>query len=151
MGSEAQRIGDAMRAHAARAAKMLVLEIDKELRKGTPVDTGHARRNWVPSIGSPHGSETKDDSAHAAGIAEVLRYQLEQGPLWVANVVPYILRLNYGHSTQAPAGFVEIAVDRAMGTVKAKTGVDYQTAYREDAAQAGASNTASAYSPFGDD
>lgn len=157
MGKQAAAIGDRLRKEVAGVCKMLALEIDKELRRATPVDTGHARRNWVPSVGQPFTSEVSDDSAHASGVSQVIAYQLAQGALWVANSVPYIRALNYGHSTQAPAGFVERAVDIAIQKVQSKvksTAVDL-TAFRASFASAvggaGAENLASAYSPFGDE
>lgn len=119
MASAAQ-IGDNLRAAVAHAVRMLALEIDAELRRATPVDTGHARRNWVPSVGQPNAQEAKDDSARAQGIADVMAYQLASGALWVANVVPYIRSLNYGHSRQQPAGFVERAIAVALQKVEAK-------------------------------
>ena len=156
MGKQAAAIGERLRKEIATAGKALALEIDKELRRSTPVDTGHARRNWVPSVGQPYASETSDDSAHAAGVSEVLAYVLESGSLWVANNVPYIRSLNYGHSQQEPAGFVERAVDIALQKVQAryKGRIDL-TAVRarvqSEIGGSGAENLASAYSPFGDE
>ena len=115
-GGQAKAVGDAIRQVIADAVKMLILEIDANLRETTPVDTGHARANWVPSIGSPHQGED-DGAAHDQGIAAVLAYQLTQGPGYVSNHVPYISALNYGHSKQAPRMFVEAAVDKALATV----------------------------------
>lgn len=51
----------------------------------TPVDTGQARNGW--QIDTTGGQTT------------------------VENRVPYINRLNEGHSKQAPAGFVENVID----------------------------------------
>lgn len=55
-----------------------------ELRAATPVETGRAREGW---------------RRDATGIR---------------NEVPYVARLNAGSSRQAPAGFVEAAIDRAL-------------------------------------
>jgi hypothetical protein len=130
---------------------MLALEIDKELRRSTPVDTGHARRNWVPSVGTPNTSIAADDTASAAGVAAVLAYKLESGSLWVANVVPYIRSLNYGHSQQAPAGFVERAIDMAMAAVERKGGdvTTMRKQFQDEVGGSAAGNVAGAYSPFG--
>ncbi len=118
MGKQSAAHGDAMRKAVATAAKALILEIDAELRKSTPVDTGHARANWVPSVGTPH-SGTDSGSAHATGVAAVVGYELGP-PLFESNNVDYISRLNYGHSKQAPALFVESAVERAQATMQAR-------------------------------
>jgi hypothetical protein len=145
---------------------MLVLEIDKELRRSTPVDTGHARRNWIPSVGQRGAPGAISDTKREAGMQQILAYTLSQGALWVSNVVPYIERLNYGHSGQAPAGFVEMSVDRALATVRAKLAkrgsfidlAPLQAEIRERLAEISdnqggqaAGNVASAYSPFGGD
>lgn len=101
MGAQSKRIADRLRAELANVVKALVLEIDANLREATPVDTGHARANWVPSIGTPHTGEDSG-AAHEAGIARILGYVLEDGPVFESNHVPYINALNYGHSKQAP-------------------------------------------------
>lgn len=129
MASAADALQRKIEAAIERAAKAAILEINRELRKsgtGTPVDTGHARANWIPSVGSPNTTEHagSSTSAQQAGEAEVLSFKLGQGMLYITNVVPYIRRLNNGSSKQAPRLFVEAAVDRALATVRAKTGVD---------------------------
>lgn len=160
MGKQAAAAGARMRKYISNAAIMLVLEIDKELRRNTPVDTGHARRNWVPSVGLPSEAEATDDSLHAAGVAQVLSYKVEDGPLWIANVVEYIRRLNYGHSSQKPAGWFERSVDIALQRVQERLErlgrTDFDIAsiraeYQSFVGGEGAANLASAYSPFGDD
>lgn len=123
MGKQAQAIGEQLRNELANACKALTLEIDKELRRkgiGTPVDTGHARANWVPSVNTPRIEEQPGTSsaAHDQGVAAVLSFKLGDGVLYVSNGVPYIRRLNEGHSKQAPALFIEAAVDRALATVQ---------------------------------
>lgn len=153
MGAQARAIGDRLRKHIETIFKALCLEIDRELRKATPVDTGHARANWVPSVGSPHFGEvattrvagTVGSSAHAAGVASVLSFKLGDGALWVSNAVPYIEVLNYGHSNQAPPLFIEAAIDRAIATIQQRYAINISLDR-----PTGAENLASAYSPFGD-
>jgi bacteriophage HK97-gp10 putative tail-component len=159
VGKQAARIGAELRARIAMAMKMLALEIDRELRRNTPVDTGHARRNWIPSVGSMNTTEANDDGAHQAGVLEVLSYKLTDGALWVANVVDYVHYLNYGTSDQQPAGFIERSVDIAFQKAQAKISakgwdVDLsgmRTEYQGFVGGEGAENLAGAYSPFGDD
>lgn len=143
MASQASRIGDALRKRARDVTRMLALEIDKELRRGTPVDTGHARRNWIPSVGEPNTTEAADESARAQGLAALMAYELDKGAVWVANVVSYIRQLNYGHSTQSPAGFVERAIALALQAVSAKghdvSGMQDAFARRHENAFTGAS------------
>jgi hypothetical protein len=109
-----------LRAEAAEAAKTLVLEIDANLRAATPVDTGHARANWVPSVGEAFAAEAAGSAAHDAGVAQVLSFKLGDGDLYETNNVPYIGRLIGGSSSQAPAGWDLAAVDQAQQTVQAR-------------------------------
>lgn len=92
----------------------------------TPVDTGFARAGWTPEIGSPFSGSLvpPDDKAEArtraserrsrnfARAAEILsRYRLGMGRVFISNPVIYILALNAGSSAQAPAAFVERAIE----------------------------------------
>jgi hypothetical protein len=166
VGRQSEAIGRALRAELGKLCKMLALEIDKELRKSTPVDTGHARANWVPSVGSPHVGEVEQmrvarnvgSTAHANGVAQVLRFKLGDGDLYISNAVPYVPVLNLGWSDQAPRLWIEMAIDRAIATVSARYAgravVDRasflgQTAGgRELLGGELAGNLADAYSPF---
>ena len=109
--------------------KKLVLDIVANLQRpgadgGTPVDTGWARANWIPNIGSPAkgtaGSREQAEAGQlpsdsATGVAKVVTsYRLSQGPVHITNNVPYILPLNEGSSKQAPRGFVQQAVRKAV-------------------------------------
>jgi hypothetical protein len=101
--------------------RKLILDIVDTLIETTPVDTGWARANWVPSIGQSVEGPFGDDQdvgtaefAQSAGVAEMLGYDINKGPAFVTNSVPYIERLNQGSSTQAPSGFVETAIDSAL-------------------------------------
>lgn len=146
----------------AKAVIALTLQFDSNLRRqpsagGTPVDTGHARANWVPSVGAPYTAEASGASAHEAGVAAVISYKLSDGPLFVSNNAPYIGLLNIGSSKQAPAGFIEMAIDEAVAKVQSSFNVDFGSAGgnfdRFVDAQGGraAEGVAGSYSPFGGD
>lgn len=74
----------ALAADLAETRDRLAGHLLEELRAATPVATGRARAGWR---------------------------RTETGLL---NDVPYVGRLNAGSSRQAPAGFVEAAIDRAL-------------------------------------
>ncbi len=151
MGAAADALQRKLDALIERAAKALILEIVRELKRSTPVDTGHARANWIPSVSQANTQEAQDAALQAAGTAAVTAYKLGQGLLFVTNVVKYVRRLNDGYSKQAPALFVETSVARSIAKMKAKTGVDFGYAeYVSSAGAASAGNMAGAYSPFGD-
>jgi hypothetical protein len=161
MGRQAAAIGERLHSALADACKALALEIVRELKRrgvGTPVDTGHARANWIPSVGSPSTTEAPGNSTAAQdqGVAQVLSFKLGDGVLWVSNVVSYVPMLNRGSSKQAPALFIEAAVDRALTTVQQRFAKridisELASGIRSQLGASGAENLASAYSPFGDD
>jgi hypothetical protein len=117
--ADADAVAAQLNAAIALVAKSLILEIDAELRGATPVDTGHARANWAPSVGAPFTSED-DGAGHDAGVAAVLAYRLGDGDLYESNNVPYIGFLLGGSSAQAPPGWDAAAFDRAVAAVQAR-------------------------------
>ena len=91
---------------------------------GTPRDTGFAANNWLVSLNKP-GEGTPNAASSGtveSGIHVVFDWEFGD-VVHVTNNVPYINRLNYGHSTQAPAGFIERAVENAITDtqIKART------------------------------
>lgn len=109
----------------------LGLEVTANLQERTPVDIGWARANWIPAIGAPQtivndgkptpGAVSVAVARQAAGVAQLASYRhVAQGSIFVSNNAPYIRRLNDGWSRQAPSGFVQIEVRRAIKTVKAR-------------------------------
>ncbi len=110
----------------SRVITKITLDVTANLVETTPVDTGWARANWVPSIGQPAlrdlPSTRPDDAQVVAGaVAEqqtakagILGYALKMGRVFVTNNVPYILDLNDGSSKKAPVGFVQRAIAKAV-------------------------------------
>src|SRR3989442_15420599 len=122
------RVVAALDARVEQIVKALTLNVVANLVRapaqgGTPVDTGWARANWIPSIGSPRDAlagsrESVSTVEQEAGVALVAgTYKLAQGAGFVSNHVPYIGDLNAGASPQAEAGFVERAVVEAAKQV----------------------------------
>jgi hypothetical protein len=104
----------------SREVRKLGIRIDQGVVLGTPVDTGRARANWLVGIGTaPAGTtENLDQGGNAsiqAAVSVIGNYPADKLPdLWIVNNLPYIGRLNDGSSEQAPAKFVEAAIDRAL-------------------------------------
>lgn len=101
-------------------------KITNRLLETTPVDTGWARANWLPSVGTPilqdltseRPSRNEILAVEAEGQAALNRitstYTLVQGNVFITNNVPYMQELNDGSSKQAPKGFVQFAVKGAL-------------------------------------
>ncbi len=103
----------------------MVANLQEQPPIGTPVDTGWARNNWLPSVGEPKimDADKKDPTpadvaargkVSQAGTNDVLAWKNGDGPIFATNNVPYIRALNAGHSKQSPAGFVQAALERAV-------------------------------------
>jgi hypothetical protein len=105
------------------------------LAKGTPVDVGTARSNWMLSLGAasqgtrpafspfasrwrpvpgvnPGGSlsETRNQAGVTWSATAAIKGRKPGQAVYIANNLPYIARLNQGHSKQAPSGFIQRAV-----------------------------------------
>lgn len=91
----------------------VVFLVGRRLVTMSPVDTGRFRSNWQFSTGTPAVGET----AEIEGDGETLdRLLLAVGDLsigevaYIVNNLPYAIPLEYGHSTQAPAGMVRVTI-----------------------------------------
>src|SRR5690606_26492885 len=75
----------------------------------TPVDEGTARGNWQTSVGQPK-TGTIDRVGADAAIAEVNAAVPDEAGqvVYLSNDLPYIRKLEYGHSDQAPQGMVRL-------------------------------------------
>ena len=113
--------------------EQLILGVEKLVRLGagkageivvlaTPVRTGLARGNWIPSIGSPQRGRKPPDKSGRSTIAKaktVFRgYRIGGNGIFITNNVPYILDLENGNSRQAPNGMTALAIQAAKAVVK---------------------------------
>lgn len=106
----------------SRLMANIAVQTTSELVKETPIDTGFAQSNWIPTIRGPFvgtvgikavGGVTRSPQQVAISTIQAT-YKLTDGNLFVTNNTPYILSLNDGSSTQAPSGFVQIAIAKAI-------------------------------------
>ncbi len=101
-----------------KTVKKLVVNSTASLKELTPIDTGFARSNWVPQIGSPFGGvagsvSAVSDSNQAAGLLSVLT-SYKDGKVYISNNTSYIAKLDSGSSKQAPKGFVLRSLNKAI-------------------------------------
>lgn len=100
--------------------------IDQALVVSTPVDTGAARSNWLPSLSFP-----ADRVVPPRGVIEAIQearqvqaaYEREDPDedaraLYITNNLKYVPALNNGWSRQAPAGFVQRAIAIGLAELK---------------------------------
>lgn len=103
------------------------------LTSAHPVDTGFSRAGWIPSTQAPAPGPTtrppvRTDAEDAAkrlfakhsDAAKALRdgYKLQSGAVYITNNVAYVIYLNQGTSAQAPAMFIERAVETAIAETR---------------------------------
>lgn len=124
-----QALSKAIPVNVKRGLKQTVLAIDQVLVTSTPVDTGRARSNWI--VGSGPSNEAISayfpgkDGASAAANAQAALQQAQDfldssdvSVIYISNNLAYIQYLNEGSSAQAPAGFVEAAVEAGVAAIK---------------------------------
>jgi hypothetical protein len=109
-----------------------VITVASAVALRTPVATGRARANWRTNIGGPLTSQVTtfpagtngSTGAAAAGQAindattKMAGYSKSGVPIYISNNLPYIDRLNKGHSKQAPAAFIESAIMAGIKAIK---------------------------------
>ncbi len=97
------------------------IELFSSVVKGTPVDTGRARGNWQCSVGSAKTDQTdRLDQSGSTVVADIVSTVPEKvgSIVWLSNNVPYIRKLEYGASKQAPDGMVRINIQRFAGILR---------------------------------
>ena len=109
--------------------RKVALAVDTAVVIGTPVDTGRARANWQVGLGSapdgtlPAPSSPEEGLANALSAGQVTIGAYKGGTIiHITNNLPYIEALNNGHSSQAPAGYVEKAVAAGVDTIRGAAG-----------------------------
>jgi len=107
--------------YTSQEMRKLGILADQAIVSATPFDTGRAKSNWLMSLGTPdesinESSISLNGSYSTQLAASVLSsYPADSLPdIWICNNLPYIARLNDGWSQQAPAKFVEVAIEQAV-------------------------------------
>lgn len=129
LSKKMERLSRAIPVNVKRGLKETVLVIDQALVTSTPVDTGRARANWIvgtgPSTAAIDAYFPGKGGATAAANAEAALQQARDfldgadvSVIYISNNLEYIQYLNEGSSAQAPAGFIEAAVDAGIAHVK---------------------------------
>ena len=127
------RVAVQVEVNVERAVKDCALAVTKSVVHATPVDTGRARSNWtaeldqafdrlfasrIPGVKGSTG-EANADAAISQASEVIEQFDIDKNQsIHIANSLPYIQPLNDGHSRQAPADFVKLAVMEGLETVR---------------------------------
>lgn len=127
------RIAVRVEGNVERAVKDCAQAVLRSVVEATPVDTGTARSNWTPELDRAFEGlfparvpGTKGSTADANAVATIeagapvieafdIRTNRE---IHITNNAGYIQALNDGHSKQAPADFVRLAMLDGLATVR---------------------------------
>ena len=99
-----------------KTVRAVALVVDSTLVDTTPVKTGRARGNWNPSLNVPDATIREPNQKKP--IEPIAAAYKITDTILISNNLPYIKRLNEGYSKQAPAGFVDAALERGKRAVK---------------------------------
>lgn len=114
----------------------IAFDVDSRLIAATPVDTGRARSNWLPSVGNPRNGEVPI-RPQTESIIEA-QATFSSAPVfpvcWISNNLPYIHRIiEEGHSAQAPPGTLTSILDSVSASAKRAgygIGLSYRWTYK---------------------
>ena len=98
-----------------QVVRKVCIDVTSDLVKATPVDTGMARSNWFFGYGrnlSTGTDASKNGSPSIQRSQEFASTLKGGGEFFITNNLPYIMRLEFGYSTQAPAGMARKTVNR---------------------------------------
>lgn len=93
--------------------RKVALGIHRDIVMGTPVDTGRARASW--GVGLNRYELVEADITDKSGTQTILRAAARLNTyrpgdsVWIGSGLPYMERLEFGWSRQAPAGMHELA------------------------------------------
>lgn len=127
------RIAMQVEGNVERAVRDCAGAVARSVISNTPVDTGRARSNWTAQMDAAFAGlfparvpgekgstgEANTVAAVEAAVQVIETFDIEKnGSIHITNNLPYIGSLNDGHSTQAPADFVRLAVLDGLATVR---------------------------------
>ena len=95
--------------------RKIVFDAHKMVSLKTPVKTGRARGNWNVSVSSIDRSVDLNKKGYKS---PTQRKGDGLKTNYIVNSLPYIRRLEYGHSKQAPNGMVRVTVNELRSYFK---------------------------------
>jgi hypothetical protein len=125
-----RKLAETIKVNVDAGFRATVLAIDAAVVTSTPVDTGRARSNWRVSTEKQSdvydayvkGLKGSQSGPNTQAAVDQAREAVDAAPpdadtMYISNNLPYIQALNDGSSAQAPAGFVELAIQAGEAEV----------------------------------
>jgi len=125
------RRGQAVERNATAYVKKAAGLIIEDVVTNTPIDKGTAKSNWQAAVNEraqgiipayvpgEHGSTAESNNNITISKAkEAIAKYRHGGTIHLTNNLPYIGILNDGHSDQAPAGFIQLALLRGREYIR---------------------------------
>lgn len=95
-----------------KAVVAINAQITTDIIENTPADTGRAKGNWFASFEASSNETT--ESTHSQLNDALAKANNSAGKVfYLTNNLPYINRLEYGWSKQAPSGMVRVSIKNA--------------------------------------
>lgn len=105
----------------------ITFDLEREITKRTPRDTGRAAANWFVTQGEPSTEVHEYKGAKTGEIPEPSPPDVTaitgNEPVYIINNLAYIEALEHGHSSKAPNGMVALAMQSVAERIQAETGV----------------------------
>lgn len=123
-GSQIKQFEEKAGKNITTVIRKTAFDLSKQVIEETPVDTGRAKGNWLPSIGSPDSRviDVVTESAAIEKVRDSVSGINGDVSYFLTNSLPYIRKLEYeGHSPQQKTGWVRLAMQRADEIVKKAT------------------------------
>ena len=103
-----------------RVVKGSFIQLGNEMEFKSPVDKGAFKSSWIGAIGSASDS-TFQPGRDAVGALNTMLSGFRTGQVfYYTNAMPYALKLEFGHSEQAPNGMVRLTARRWPQIVNAQ-------------------------------
>ena len=100
-----------------KVVRKTAFDIDADIVLQTPVDTGRAESNWLPSLNTPRTDTV--EAGQKPDITPITNAYRLNDTIFITNNLPYIERLNNGWSGQQPTpSWVEGTVKKYKARMK---------------------------------
>jgi|GEM_PF-279419 hypothetical protein len=125
------RFAEKVKLSPGLVAKRVAFDLFGRIVRRTPVDTGRARSSWNISVNTVNRAVVAEVRTHVrdqinprlvqrAKRLAASKFALQPlkndfvvktgDTIWISNNLPYIVRLEQGHSRQAPSGMVALSI-----------------------------------------